>query len=757
MKKYLLIVLFASLGFAQTGTTTAGQFKMNTPVLGSKFDSLVVWNGVDKKLKFIKKNDYLSTLNFNPANYDLEQFTNFGFDPFVKQSELIFPQYNLQNVTDFGGTTTNEITAPSINLPFNSFNTSLSTDSNGNFNIKFNTGFFKINQNSITNSFTNVSLLLPTKTGTAKIKETTNGSFIGNFTFNESNNHQILFFGFGTGNLTITSGNSFQDLTDEYRFIFPLNSTLTSLTLEITNGYLNGIGSQTPSNYTYLLEKGYFYALRKSSTPSRCFILTKTPEFAFDLSTSGAVTSVNAQTGVVSLNADNIPETANRKWQTANQNLFNDATSSIQSQINAKQDVLISGTNIKTLENLPLLGQGNIDLSKTDVGLGNVDNTNDIDKPLSNASLTSDANVQAFSTQRVNHTGTQTASTISDFTATARNNNSFVSGPAGYNSATGVISIPTTTSQLTNNSGFLTNFTETDPIVKAVNGIVKSNGTTISSAVANIDYATPNQNTTGTASNITASTNSTLTSLPNLVVGQNQVANLTTALELKQNDFTSVNKIEWNITNASAGLWLGSFGSSNGTFANITSTLTNNFTRWNRSRYSNIASTTNQSLGQAANTVYSTSTGYRFYANVGFDTWTNGCRMFIGATASVNSLNVNPSIFNNSIGFVIDDTDNGLISFVCKNATTMTKISTGLTAITNKGYKMEYNVAPEPSIITYKITDVTTGVVVTGFLNTNLPISIALVNPKVLAGNASLTAVNAIQFSINKIILESNY
>jgi len=40
----------------------------------------------------------------------------------------------------------------------------------------------------------------------------------------------------------------------------------------------------------------------------------------------------------------------------------------------SKQDTLISGTNIKTIEGQSLLGSGNIDLTKTDVGLGNVDN-----------------------------------------------------------------------------------------------------------------------------------------------------------------------------------------------------------------------------------------------------------------------------------------------------------------------------------------------------------------------------------------------
>jgi len=50
----------------------------------------------------------------------------------------------------------------------------------------------------------------------------------------------------------------------------------------------------------------------------------------------GAVDSVNGQTGVVVLDADDIEETATRKWQSADQDTFNDATSSIQTQLNSK-------------------------------------------------------------------------------------------------------------------------------------------------------------------------------------------------------------------------------------------------------------------------------------------------------------------------------------------------------------------------------------------------------------------------------------
>ncbi|MEO7141779.1 MAG: hypothetical protein ABIY51_16010, partial [Ferruginibacter sp.] len=51
--------------------------------------------------------------------------------------------------------------------------------------------------------------------------------------------------------------------------------------------------------------------------------------------------------------------------------------------------------------------------------------------------------------------------------------------------------------------GFLSSYTETDPIVRAINGIVKSNGTTISAAVAGTDYVIPSGNITGSAGSFT--------------------------------------------------------------------------------------------------------------------------------------------------------------------------------------------------------------------------------------------------------------
>jgi hypothetical protein len=58
---------------------------------------------------------------------------------------------------------------------------------------------------------------------------------------------------------------------------------------------------------------------------------------------------------------------------------------------------------------------GAVTLTKGNVGLDNVDNTADVNKPVSAAQAAADAVVQSFAIQRANHTGTQLASTISDW------------------------------------------------------------------------------------------------------------------------------------------------------------------------------------------------------------------------------------------------------------------------------------------------------------------------------------------------------
>lgn len=55
---------------------------------------------------------------------------------------------------------------------------------------------------------------------------------------------------------------------------------------------------------------------------------------------------------------------------------------------------------------------GTVTLVKGDIGLGNVNNTSDVNKPVSTLQAAADSAVQSFSIQRANHTGTQLPNTI---------------------------------------------------------------------------------------------------------------------------------------------------------------------------------------------------------------------------------------------------------------------------------------------------------------------------------------------------------
>ena len=66
------------------------------------------------------------------------------------------------------------------------------------------------------------------------------------------------------------------------------------------------------------------------------------------ISGEGAVSSVNGQTGEVVLTADSL-------------NVYN--KTEIDSALNGKQDSLVSGTNIKTINGNSILGEGNIEIT----------------------------------------------------------------------------------------------------------------------------------------------------------------------------------------------------------------------------------------------------------------------------------------------------------------------------------------------------------------------------------------------------------
>ena len=71
-------------------------------------------------------------------------------------------------------------------------------------------------------------------------------------------------------------------------------------------------------------------------------------------------------TGADATTAD-IADSTDKRYQTDNQKLYNDATSSIQTQLNGKQDTLESTVNIKSINGTSILGIGDLVISSNDI------------------------------------------------------------------------------------------------------------------------------------------------------------------------------------------------------------------------------------------------------------------------------------------------------------------------------------------------------------------------------------------------------
>lgn len=158
-----------------------------------------------------------------------------------------------------------------------------------------------------------------------------------------------------------------------------------------------------------------------------------------------------------------------------------------QTALNTKQGVLVSGTNIKTIEGQSLVGSGNIDLTKSDVGLDNVDNTADSTKNvLSATKWTTSRNITiGNSTKSVDGAG-NVAWTLAEIGAIGTNSPAFTGTPTATTAAVG-----TNTTQLAT-TAFVNAEIANDAIPRITstdNAIVRFDGTTgtVQDSGVNID------------------------------------------------------------------------------------------------------------------------------------------------------------------------------------------------------------------------------------------------------------------------------
>lgn len=126
---------------------------------------------------------------------------------------------------------------------------------------------------------------------------------------------------------------------------------------------------------------------------------------------AGAVDSVNGYTGVIVLNPDDLDDSATT-------NKFVDASDLTKlGYITITQAVDLDTVESDLSSHIANTANPH-SVTQTQVGLGNVDNTSDANKPVSTAQGAADTAVQSFSIQRANHTGTQDLSTLAQSSAT---------------------------------------------------------------------------------------------------------------------------------------------------------------------------------------------------------------------------------------------------------------------------------------------------------------------------------------------------
>ena len=170
--------------------------------------------------------------------------------------------------------------------------------------------------------------------------------------------------------------------------------------------------------------------------------------------------------------------------------------------LSSKQDTLVSGTNIKTIEGQSILGAGNIEITKTDIGLANVDNTSDANKPISTATQ---AALNAKQNTITNSDSITQGTTNLFLTTAERTKLTNTSGTNTGDNATnsqysGLVSNATHTGDATGNVGLTVVGINNTILSTLGTGILKNTtGTGVPSIAVAADFPILNQNTTGTA------------------------------------------------------------------------------------------------------------------------------------------------------------------------------------------------------------------------------------------------------------------
>lgn len=392
---------------------------------------------------------------------------------------------------------------------------------------------------------------------------------------------------------------------------------------------------------------------------------------------------------------------------------------------------------------------------------------------------------------RANHTGTQLAATISNFSATV-----LATVIAGLSTATNsvitaadtvLVALGKLQAQVT---AHIANISNPHSVTKIQVGLGNADNTSdankpISSATQtalNLKYDASNPNSYETTTELNARDTSNrvranhtgneteltfsegilpsapisgLTTFARQVTGRNMFGQIgKSGVDYAYQPLIARNKITlWQSNgNATTVTAIGNAISANGTATTRTVATTNRFTWFRRVGYvSN--STANNSCGirttalQYGRGNVSEMGGFHFITRCGISdaSAVANARMFVGLVGQTGAIgNVNPSTLLNIIGFGADSTDTNLQ--VMHNDTTgsATKINLGANFPANTRstdmYEFSLYCAPNGTVINYQVSNLTTGNIATGDLNTKIPLNTQLLAMQLWRHNGGTAA-----------------
>jgi hypothetical protein len=217
---------------------------------------------------------------------------------------------------------------------------------------------------------------------------------------------------------------------------------------------------------------------------------------------------------------------------------------------------------------------------------------------------------------------------------------------------------------------------------------------------------------------------------------------------------------------AATGAWTGTVGTHLGTASIVLPTTSNFYTNQRRSRFSTAATTPNQQVGTRSEAMFfrggsDGQGGFFFAGKVGFDTWTDGNRLFVGFSAGTSGVcSSDPTLQPNTIGFAINSgsTTISLIHNDAVGEASVETIADQPMLESNQGYAFYLFAKPHDTRVYWQIDDVNTGsMIANGIVHTNLPVPTTMLAAHACTSNGpSNTLAQSAQLGINRIYVETD-